>query len=182
MFGKSDQEKQREAQQRENKRQRQHARQQSALQAAQNDGSGAEVLRQLSEINDLPTFRGKTLDQFVSRVISTSNLSEEDIMSDEWVREYLLLLYKSQFPPDYGLTGHARAYALDEKSEKREPLDPQEGTEMEAFKHVSGLALSRSEDMTATKEATRTIAETLSRDETSDDSGGSGLLGKLGLK
>jgi hypothetical protein len=182
MFGKSDKQKEREMRQQEQEKQRRMSMAQSAMQAAQSDGSGAEVLRQLSEIDDLPTFPGATLDQFVSKIISTSNLSEEDIKSDEWVREYILLLYKSQFPPDYGLTGHARAYALDDSSEKRDPLDGTLNTQIEAFKHTSGLALTRSEDMEATKEATRTIAESIARDESRDDSGSGGLLGKIGLK
>lgn len=182
MFGKSEQEKQREAQMKESERQRKHSMQQSALNAAHNDQSGAAVLRQLSEIDDLPEFQGKTLDQFVSTIISTSNLSAEDIKSDEWVREYILLLYKSQFPPEYGLKGHARAYALDDKSEKRDPLDGPVKTQMEAFKHVSGQALTRSEDMKLTEEGMRTVAETIARDDSPDDSGGGGILGKIGLK
>lgn len=182
MFGKSEKEKQREMQRKENERQRRASMQQTALNAAQNDDGGAEVLRQLSEINDLPNFEGRTLDQFVSRVVSTSNLSREDIESDEWVREYIILLYKSQFPPEDGLTGHSRAYALDDKSAKRDPLDGEQRAEIEAFKHVSGQAVTRSEDMEAAKEATRTIAESIARDESPEESGGSGLLGKIGLR
>ena len=182
MFGKSEQEKAREQQRKQHEQQRKDSMRQTALNAAQSDDKGAEVLRQLSEIDDLPSFRGDTLDQFVSRIVSTSNLSAEDIKSDEWVREYIMLLYKSQFPPEEGLSGHARAYALDDKKEKRDPLDGEIKTEMETFKHVSGQALTRSEDMEATKEATRTIAESIARDETPDEEGSSGLLGKMGLK
>jgi len=182
MFGKSEKEKQREYQEKQQEKQRRHAMQQTALNAAQNDEGGAAVLRQLSEIDDLPSFPGSTLDQFVSRIISTSNLSKEDIQSDEWVREYIMLLYRSQFPPEDGLSGHARAYALDDASEKRDPLDGPVKTQMEAFKHVSGQALTRSEDMEATREATRTIAESIARDESPDESSSGGLLGKIGLK
>lgn len=181
MFGKNEREKEREARQQEQAKQRKHSMEQTALQhAANDDKQGGEILRQLSEIDDLPEFEGRTLNQFVSKVISTSNLSEEDLASDEWVREYVLMMYHAQFPPEYGLTGHARAYALDDKAEKRDPLDAETTVEAEMFKHTSGLALTRSEDMAATKEATRTIAETLSRDGSEEKEGG--LLHAIGLK
>lgn len=182
MFGKNKQQKEREARRKENKKQRKAQQRQRALQVAQNDGSGAEVLNQLSIIDDVPGPRGETLDAFVSRIVSTTKLSTEDIRSDEWVREYIILLHKSQFPPEDGLTGHSRAYAMDDKSAKREPLDSEEKAKIEAFKHVSGQAVHRSEDGFATKEGTRTIAESIARDETADESAGGGLMGKLGLK
>lgn len=175
MFGKSDREKELEARREENEKQRQQGMAQTALQQAGEKNNGAEVLTQLSEINDLPSFPGSTLDQFVSSIASTSNLSKEDLESNHWVKQYIKVLYLARFPTRDGLKGHARAYAFGDKAEHRKPLNEADLADIESFAHMTDMATTRSEDMKATKEATRTIAETLSRSEENNES--SGLLG-----
>lgn len=175
MFGKSEREKEIQARREENEKQRQANMAQTALQQAGEQNNGAEVLTQLSEINDLPSFPGSTLDQFVSSIASTSNLTKEDLESDHWVKQYIKVLYLARFPTRDGLKGHMRAYAFGDRAEHRKPLDEADLADIESFNHMTDMATTRSEGMKATKEATRTIAETLSRSDESDDTGG--LLG-----
>lgn len=181
VLGKSDEQKKLEARRKENERQRRQNLAQAAMSQAKKD-HGGEILRQLSEIDDLPSFPGNTLDQFASKVISTSNLSEEDLESDHWVRQYIKVLYLARFPERDGLKGHTRAYAFGDKTEHRKPLDESDLADIEEFVHVTGMAASRSEDMKAVEESVRTIAESYVRNEDHESSGGGGLLGKIGLR
>lgn len=181
MFGKSDEEKRREAQRKQQERQASqqmaHATMQQAM--ADDDGSEAgEVMRYISEIDDVPMPEGDTLRQFFSKVESTSNLSNEDIRSDEWVKEYLLMRWKHQYPPEQGLTGVMRGVAFDDQSEERSPVGQTKKTNAEGAKHIAQHAISRSEDMKAVEESTRTIAETV-RHDNDDSGGGGGILGMI---
>ncbi len=75
--------------------------------------------------------------------------------------------------------GSDRAWAHDDLEAYREPLTAEKRAELEAFVTTSNLALSRSEDGFATKEATRTVNESIVNDN--DDGGSSGgILGRLG--
>lgn len=178
-IGKSDEEKRREAQREQHERQASHQMAQATMQQAMADDDGTEageVMRYLSEIDDVPMPEGATLEQFFSKVESTANLSPEDIHSDEWVKEYLLMRWRHQYPPEQGLTGVMRGVAFDDKMAERHPVGQTKKTNAEGAKHVSQHALTRSEDMKAVEESTRTIAETVRHDN--DDSGG-GILGMI---
>lgn len=181
MFGKSDEEKRREAQREQQDRQAGQQMAHATMQQAMADEDGAEageVMRYLSEIDDVPMPEGDTLTQFFSKVESTANLSAEEIRSDEWVKEYLLMRWEHQYPPEHGLTGVMRGVAFDDKFEERRPVGQTKQTNAEGAKNVALHALSRSEGMKAVKESARTVAETVRHD--GDDSGGSGgILGMI---
>ena len=143
----------------------------------------AEILRYLSEIDDLPIGTDDpVMGQLVSKLTSTSNLTPEQVRSNEWVREYLLILYLCKHPRKDGMHSSDRAWAHDDVDAYREPLDAEDRMEIEAFVTSSKLALTRSDGMAVTKEATRTVNESIvNRGEQSSGSSG-GLLGKVGLR
>lgn len=158
---------------------------QQNLQAAageDDDSSTAEILRYLAEIDDLPIDTDDpVMGQLVSKLSSTANLTPEQVKSNEWVREYLLILYLCKHPRPDGMHTETRAWAHDDVDAYREPLDPSDRAALESFIASSKLALTRSEDMEAVKESTRTVKESITHDESS--SGGSGgILGKLGIR
>jgi len=143
------------------------------------DEGTAEILRYLSNIDDLPIKEDdEIMGQLVSKLNSTANLSSEDIRSNEWIREYLLVLYLSQYPTKEGMHGTDRAWAHDDLDEFRDPMDPERRAQLEAFVPTSNLALTRSDGMSAVKEATRTVSESIVNDN--KDSGKSGgILGRI---
>lgn len=162
-------------------KERRHAYHSANLQGGdQKGGETAEILRALSEINDLPIQPqdDPVMGQLVSRLTSTANLSSEEVRSNEWVREYILVLYLSKFPTDEGMHGSWRGWSHGSRSAERDPLDPERRMELEAFVTSSKLALSRSEDFTGAKEAVRNVSESIVNEE-AGDSGGGGILGRL---
>jgi hypothetical protein len=181
MFGSDDAEKKR---QEERERERQHRLHNNNLKgAAAPDNGKAEILKQLSEIDDLPIDGDDpVMGQLTSQLASTANLNGEDIRSKEWVFEYLKLLYLANYPPEYGITGDRRAFVYDDPQEYREPLDEEDQSMVEAYLDNAKRTLTRSEDAKVIEEATRTINESVVRDE-SDDSGSSGgILGRMGIR
>lgn len=146
------------------------------------DSTTAEVLRYLSQDNDLPDFEDDpVMSQLVSKVTSTANLSSDEVRSNEWVREYLLVLYLSKHPRKEGMHTDARAWAHDDASEHRKPLSPEDRMAVESFVTSSKLALSRSEDFRAVEESVRSVQESIVNDESESDSSGGGILGRIGL-
>lgn len=143
--------------------------------------NAAEILRYLSEIDDLPIGTDDpVMGQLVSKLTSTSNLTAEQVRSNEWVREYILILYLSKHPSKDGMHGSDRAWAHDDVNAYREPLDPEDRMAIETFVTSSKLALARSEDMAVPKEATRTVKESIVSDEGKSGGGGSGgILGRI---
>jgi hypothetical protein len=178
--GKSNEEKARE----ERERQREHQLHSQNLQGGQEYGeSTAEILHELSSIDDLPINKDDpVMGQLVSKITSTSNLSPEQVKSDEWVMEYLLILYLCKFPKEDGCHGDWRAYAHGDITEYREPLDAEDRMMIEAYIGSAQRALTRSEDFAAVEESTRTINESVVRDESQDNSSSGGILGRMGLK
>lgn len=161
-------------------KQRRHAYHQSALSQADEGGEAAEILHSLSNIEDLPIEPkdDPVMGQLVSKLTSTANLSKEDVRSNKWVREYILVLYLCQYPTDEGMSGSWRGWAHGDRDSAREALDPEKRMMLEAFVSNSKLALSRSEDFKAVEEATRNVSESVVRDGSGNESSG-GILGKL---
>lgn len=139
----------------------------------------AEILRYLSDVDDLPVSQDDPLmGQLISKVTSTANLSAEEVKSNRWKREYLLLLALCKSPLPEGMHSSDRAWAHDDIDAYREPISPEKRAELEAFLTMSNLALSRSEEGFATKEATRTVNESIVNDNKESGSSG-GILGRL---
>lgn len=171
-----------EAMQEEQEKERKHRIHNSNLSAPTQDqhgGSTAEILRILSEIDDLPIQpqEDAVMGQLVSKLTSTANLTAEQVKSNEWVREYILVLYLCKHPSKDGLHGPWRAWAHDDVNEFRDPLSAEKRMELETFVTSSKLGLTRSEDFRAVEESTRNVQESYVHDD-SDDSGRGGLLGR----
>lgn len=180
MFGGNDE---REKQRQERERQRQHQLHTQNVSAPEEDENTAEILRELSEIDDLPIGQDDpVMGQLVSKLTSTANLSPEQVRSNEWVIEYILVLYLCQFPDEDGMHSSWRGWAHGDTVEYREPLSAEDRMMLESYVSSTQRALTRSEDFEAVKEATRTVNESVVRDETQQESGGDGLLGRMGLK
>lgn len=142
----------------------------------------AEVLQQLSNIDDLPINpqEDEVLGQLVSKLASTANLTSEQVQSNEWISEYIMLLYLCKFPKRRGLHGAWRGLAHSDPTEELEPLNSEKRMMIESFVNQSKIALTRSEDAKVIEEGTRNINESVVHDETGSSSKG-GLRGKLGL-
>jgi hypothetical protein len=168
----------------ERRKQRRHSIHQANLQSAQQqDSETAQILNTLSEIEDLPISPedDPVMGQLVSKLTSTSNLSSEEVRSDEWVREYILILYLCKYPTPDGMHSSWRGWAHGDKSEAREPLQPEKRAELEAFVNMSKLALKRSEDAKVIEEGARNVNESVMTNP-EQESGGGGLLAKIGLR
>lgn len=144
------------------------------------DTDAAEILRYLSNIDDLPIDPedDDVMGQLVSKLTSTANLSPEQVKSNEWVREYILVLYLCKQPRTEGLHGAWRGWAHGDSEMEREPLSPDERMQLESFVTSSKLALTRSEEFKAVEESTRTVNESVVHNEDQNLSGG-GILGRL---
>lgn len=166
------------------KAQRQRIAEADLTQPAPEDKSSntAEILRYLSNIDDLPIGQeDPIMGQLVSTITSTTNLTPEDVKSNEWVREYILVLYLCKHPQKEGCHTSDRAWAQDDIDAYVEPMDADRRMQIESFVTMSKLALKRSDDMAAVKESTRTVKESIVNNE-GDSSGSGGLLGRLGLR
>lgn len=147
------------------------------------ESSTAEILRYLSEIDDLPIgTEDPIMGQLVSKLTSTANLTPEQVKSNEWVREYLLILYLCKHPTKDGMHSSDRAWTHDDVDAFRKPLDAEDRMQIEAFVTSSKLALTRSEDMEVVKESTRTVSESIVNDDSRQNSGGGGILGRIGVR
>jgi len=171
-----------ESKQEYQKRQRNNAIHQGQLQGGrQQKGESAELLNALSEIDDLPITPDddETVGQFASRVVSTANLSQEEVRSHEWAKEYILILYLSDRPSETGLHSEWRGWTYGDVNAEKEPLDPKKRAELESFMTSSNLALSRSEDAKAMEESTRNVNESIVNDGEDGDGNGGGFFGRL---
>jgi len=163
------------------KQRRQQYHQNNLAGGGERKGEAAEILSALSHIDDLPINpeTDPVMGQLVSKLTSTANLSADQVRSNEWVREYILVLYLCQFPRDDGAHGPWRGIAHGTVDAEREPLDPKTRMQLEAFVSMSKLALSRSEDAKVIEEGTRDVSESIVNEGDGDGSGG-GILGRLG--
>lgn len=146
---------------------------------SQQSDKAAEVLRYISEIDDLPIEADDpVMGQLVSKLTSTANLTAEQVRSNEWVREYLLILYLARRPRKEGVHSGWRAWSHDDHTEDIEPLDPEERLQIETSVSMTKLALTRSEDMEGVKESTRNRSESYVHED-GDGGGKGGILGKI---
>jgi hypothetical protein len=163
--------------------QRRQAYHQSNLSGqGQQPGEAAQILHTLSEIDDLPLNAedDPVMGQLISKLTSTANLSEEEVRSNEWVREYILILYLCKFPTPDGMHSSWRGWAHGTEDEAREPLQPEQRSTYETLVTTSKLALSRSEGAKVIEEGARNVNESVVTEPEQGSSGG-GIMGKLGL-
>lgn len=148
--------------------------------AAENEGEAAEILRALSKIDDLPMQPGDdpVMGQLISKLSSTANLSPEEVRSNEWVREYILILWLSKRPKETGCHSEWRGWAHGDSDAALDPLTAEVRLKVETLVTSSKLALSRSEDFRGPKEAMRTVNESIVSENDDEESTG-GLLGRL---
>lgn len=153
------------------------------LQGQEEGGEAAEILRYLSQIDDLPVDAtdDEVMGQLISVLTSTANLTAEEVRSNEWYREIILTLYLAMKPTKEGVHGADRVWVHDDAEEDIGPLDARQRVMLEASVMNSKLALSRSEDFTAAKEATRNVNESVVHDEAGAGGSSSGILGRLGF-
>lgn len=180
MIGRQSQQDQIEEQQENEFERRLHSSNVAQMPAPDDDDKAAEILRILSNIDDLSIGPGddKILGQLVSKLTSTANLTPDQVRSNEWVREYLLVLYLSKHPKADGVHGGWRGWAHADHSEALDPLDTAERMEIESFIQEGKLALTRSEDAKVIEESTHTVHESVIHDDR-DGGGGGGILGRL---
>lgn len=155
---------------------------QNLSKGGENTSQKAEILRELSEIDDLPIAPADdpVMGQLISKLTSTANLSAEEVRSNEWVREYILVLYLCKQPKPNGLCDEWRGLAHGDMSEERDPLNPDQRAMLETLVSSSSrLALSRSEDAKVIEEGARTINESVTRDSSETNGGSGGILGRL---
>jgi len=167
------------------KRQQRHAYHQANLGggAAKQPGESAQILHQLSKVSDLPIDPedDEVMGQMISRLTSTANLTEEQVISNEWVREYIFILYICKFPSPDGMHSSWRGWAHGDDGEARHPMQPETRMEWESFVTSSKLALSRSEDAKVIEEGSRDVSESIVSDGESGGDSSGGILGMLGL-
>lgn len=170
--------------QEERERERKHRLHEGNLQHAgqqDEDGDAAEILRILSDIDDLPINAADdpVLGQLVSKLTSTANLTAEQVQSNEWTREYIVLLYLCKHPPKDGLHGAWRGWAHGDATQARDPLSSERRMTFESFVQSSKLALTRSEDAKVMEESTRTVNESVVHDQSESNGSSGGLLGRI---
>jgi len=149
---------------------------QGNLQMADNSNA-PETLKYVSKPEDIDSPL-EALEWINSRSTSTTNLSQEDVRSKEWVIEFHRLMSKMARPPTYGISGHLRAYVYDDVDEFKMPLDHTEEMQSEGFSEIGKESSQRSKEGWATETATRDTKESIMRED-GDDGGGSGILGRL---
>jgi len=156
--------------------QREAQRHNANLQRPGEDDKTPETLKYISQPEEEIESPTEALEWINTKSASTANLSDADVESKPWILEYHQLLSRMEHPPEYGLSGHLRAWAYDDSGEYREALDPQEMLDTEGFAEVGKLALTRSKDGWGVETATKDTKESIVRD---GDNKAGGLLGKL---
>jgi len=117
------------------------------------------------------------LSQLASKLTSTANLTPEQVRSNEWIREVLLILYLARKPRKEGTHGGWRAWSHDDADADYSPLDANDRLQIETYLQMTKLGLTRSEDMESVKEVMRQRKESFVHDD--KESSGSGILGRL---
>jgi hypothetical protein len=160
------------------KEQQRHQHHQANLRENADKDESVAVLRALSEIDDLPIDpqSDPIMGQLASTLTSTANLTAEEVRSNEWMREYILVLYLCKYPREEGLHGHRRGWAYGDSDQANEPIDAKTRMTVETFVTSTKLALSRSEEFKAVEESTRSVSESVVHD---DNGSSGGILGKL---
>lgn len=164
------------------KKQRRHDHHNANLHGGQPQrGETAEILRALSQIDDLPINpeEDAVMGQLISRLTSTANLNPEQVRSNEWVREYILILYLSKYPSHEGMHGSWRGWSHGDSDAEIEPLDAETRMELETLVTMSKLALSRSEDAKVIEEGTRDVKQSIVNEDGNEAGSGGGILGRI---
>lgn len=143
----------------------------------QQDTNAPETLKYVSKPEDIDS-PIEALEWINSKSTSTANLSEEDVRSKEWVLEYHQLMARMERPPEYGITGHLRAYVYDDVQEYKKPLKSSETLEVEGYTEVGKEASTRSKEGWGVETSTRDTKESIVRDD-EQSSGGGGILGRF---
>lgn len=150
---------------------------QGNLQIGGENSNAPETLKYVTKPEDIDS-PIETIDWFNSRSASTTNLEDEDIRSKEWIIEYHRRMSLLQHPPDYGVTGHLRAYVYDDADEYKLPMNESSKMQVEGFSEVGKESSMRSKEGWATNTATAIRKESVVRDE-NENSGRGGLLGRI---
>lgn len=159
------------------KEQQEHQRHQTNLaRPSSDDDTAPETLTYISEPEDIDP-GVDALEWINSKSSSTANLTEEDVRSKEWILEIHQLVAPMEHPPEYGLTGHLRAWAYDDREEFKKPRSVTDRMKTEGAKEVARESNTRSKEGWGVETATRDTKESIVRDGDSD--GGGGLLGRL---
>ena len=156
--------------------QREAQRHNANLQRPGEDDKTPETLKYISQPEEEIESPTEALEWINTKSASTANLSDADVESKPWILEYHQLLSRMEHPPEYGLSGHLRAWAYDDAQEYREPLDPSELVDTEGFAEVGKLALTRSKDGWGVETSIKDTKESIVRD---GDSGKGGIRGLL---
>jgi len=148
------------------------------------NGDTANILRALSEVDDLPINPedDPVMGQLVSKLSSTANLTEEQVRSNEWWREIIYTLYLTLKPREEGAHGSWREWMHNDANANIEPMTTRERLEWETFIGMSKLTVSRSEGAKVMEEAVRTVSESIVNDGEGGGGSSGGLLGRLGLR
>jgi len=150
---------------------------QGNLQMGQDGSNAPQTLEYISKPEDIDA-PVEEIEWINSRSTSTTNLEDEDVRSKEWVIEYHRRMAQLQSPPDYGVTGHLRAYVYDDENEYKRPLGESDKMGMEGYSEVGKESSMRSKGGWATETATKDTKESIVRDE-NNDGGRGGLLGRI---
>jgi len=161
-------------------RQRRDQYHQQNLTQEKRQGDVAEILHYLAELSVPLSKDDKVLEEVVTALTSTANLSAEQVRSNEWHQEIIGLLYLAFKPTEEGMHGGVREWAHDSTDANVTPLTRRERIQVETDLMNGKLALTRSEDFRAVEEATRNVSESIVHDEPGNNSGdSSGILGRL---
>lgn len=134
------------------------------------------TLKYVSEIDDGPELRDDAMNYQHSRVVSTANLEDTDVEGIEWHTEIAMLRRRQAYPPKHGITGIARAFAMDSADEYREPMGPIDTIKHEGHGFLTQLAGTRSEDFIGVETSTSETRESIISG--TDESGG-GIRGRI---
>ena len=158
--------------------QREAQRHNANLQRPGDDDKTPETLKYISQPEEEIESPTEALEWINTKSASTANLSDADVESKPWILEYHQLLSRMEHPPEYGLSGHLRAWAYDDAQESREALDPSELVDTEGFAEVGKLALTRSKDGWGVETSTKDTKESIVRDGDRSKGGIRGLLSR----
>lgn len=135
-----------------------------------------ETLKYVSEPEDIDS-PSDALAWINSKSASTTNLSNEDVRSEEWVIQYFQLLARMNKPPHYGISGHRRAWAHGDLDAFERPLEPDDKLEFEGFAELGNLTTRKSEDGWGVETSTRDTTESIMRKDEAESN--SGILGRF---
>jgi hypothetical protein len=173
-------EKQAEIQEKRDKRQRQNTLHQQNLQLSQQvEHEKAVYLEKLMQ-TDMTDAGINLLDNMLDRSFVLGNINDAEYHDIKWQMQVMFLKIKSHFPPEESeVTGELRAFVLDDRDEKLEPLSGQQRTIIAQMIRGITMLVSRSKDGFQQEMNVKSISvsEVMDADETDEDSVKLGLFG-----